>query len=431
MALTYVQYTGDGVTKQYTLSFPYLSKDHVYVRVNSENKTFTWLNDSTVVLDDAPASGASIMIYRNTPKDDYLVKFKAGTGFREQDLNMMTTQVFYVVQETMENVDVEDLYMWRTEALDAKNTAVSAKNEAVSAKDIVVGLASDLSEARDVVVEARDIVTTARDETVTAKGAAVTAAGEALSSRLIASEAASTAMSSADIATTKALEAISAAGIASEKAQEASADAQLAEASAQLAFGAEAEAWNPDKVYNYPDVVAYTDGHTYRCTGTDIIGYEQAPGLGAFNWQRITVEMGRQFFEHDENGDYMPALNPFAHDGVDGNSLLVGYGDPTTGLGKIGDTYIDRSTWNFWEKREASRWENTGNIGGNNTPSTYIHQQNTASAEWYILHNLNKKPTVTIVSSSGEVVLGKVVYLSPDALTIYFRAPFSGEAYLN
>jgi hypothetical protein len=76
MALTYVQYTGDGVTKQYTLSFPYLSKDHVYVRVNSENKTFTWLNDSTVVLDDAPANGANIMIYRNTPKNDYLVSLK-------------------------------------------------------------------------------------------------------------------------------------------------------------------------------------------------------------------------------------------------------------------------------------------------------------------------------------------------------------------
>jgi hypothetical protein len=347
MALTYVKYTGDGVTKQYTFSFPYLSKDHVYVRVNSENKTFTWLNDSTVVLDDVPARGTSIIIYRNTPKNDYLVKFKAGTGFREQDLNMMTAQVFYVVQETMENIDVEELYMWRTEALAAKNTAVSA------------------------------------------------------------------------------------AGTASKKAQEASASALRAEASAQVAFGAEAEAWNPDKVYNYPDVVAFTDGHTYRCTGSNVQGASRSPKTSKQDWQRISVEQGRQFFEHDENGDYTPTLDPYAHDGIDGNSVLIGDGDPPSGLGKVGDSYIDRVSWGFWEKWSVIGWVNTGNVGSNFASKTFVHQQTTASAEWVIEHNLGKRPSVTIVSSSGEVVLGKVVYMSDNALTVYFRAPFSGEAYLN
>ena len=129
MALTYVQYTGDGVTKQYTLSFPYLSKDHVFVRVDGTSVPFTWLNDSTVVLDTAPEIGQVLSIYRATPRYESLVTFKAGAGFREQDLNLMTTQVFYIVQESLENLDTDELYLWRTETLAAKNIAVLAKSE--------------------------------------------------------------------------------------------------------------------------------------------------------------------------------------------------------------------------------------------------------------------------------------------------------------
>lgn len=347
MALSYVRYTGDGVTKQYTLSFPYLSKDHVYVRVNSENKTFTWLNDSTVVLDDVPASGADIMIYRNTPKDDHLVKFKAGTGFREQDLNTMNTQVFYLVQEALESVDIEELYRCRTEAVNAKNTAVSAKNEAVSAKDIAIE------------------------------------------------------------------------------------NATLAEGYARSAFGASAPAWDEATTYNYPEVVAFTDGHTYRCVGSNVQGASRSPITSKQDWQRISVEQGRQFFEEDANGDYTPTLDPYAYDGIDGNSVLVGEGDPSSGLGKVGDSYIDKVSWGFWEKRTGIGWVNTGNVGSNFAAKTFVYQQIAPSAEWVIEHNLEKKPSVTVVSSSGEVVLGKVVYMSDNALTIYFRAPFSGEAYLN
>lgn len=433
MALTYVQYTGDGVTKQYTLSFPYLNKDHVYVRVNSEDVTFTWLNDSTVVLDSAPASGSKIMVYRNTPKDDYLVTFKAGTGFREQDLNTMTTQVFYVVQETFENVDVEDLYMWRTEAVDAKNIAVAARDEAVEAKDLAVTASVDLASARDTAVAAKDTAVIASETAVSAKDIAVSAKDTAVLAETTCVNAAGNASASEQTASNKATEATNAATTATTKAAAASADALLAEASANIAFGAAAPAWSEHTLYNFPDVVAYTDGHTYRCTGTDIIGYEQAPGIGPYNWQQISVEIGRQFFEHDENGDYMPALNPFAHDGVDGNTIITGYGPPTTATGRVGDKYIDRGAWDFWEKMESDTWVLTGNIKGEGggTQQTTVIPHLTPESVWVVDHYLGRYPAVTILNPTGEQVLGEITYNSADQLTVTFSENVTGTLYLN
>lgn len=431
MALTYVQYTGDGVTKQYTLTFPYLSKDHVFVRVDDTSVPFTWLNDSTIVLDTAPETGQAISIFRSTPRDEHLVTFKAGAGFREQDLNLMTTQVFYIVQESLENLDTAELYLWRTETLAAKNTAVEARSAAVEASNAAVAAAEAIALAQPVILSARDTVVLAEDAVLQAKVSALQAAVDAVEAKVTAVNAASAASADKDTASEKATIAIEAAEIATAKADIAVENAALAEGYANIAFGASAPAWDAATTYNYPDVVAFTDGHTYRCTGSNVLGASYSPVTSKQDWQRISVEQGRQFFEHDENGDYTPTLDPYAHDGVDGNSVLVGEGDPSSGLGKVGDSYIDKVSWGFWEKRSVIGWVNTGNVGSNFAAKTFVHQQIAASAEWVIEHNLGKKPSVTIVSSSGEVVLGKVVYMSDNALTIYFRAPFSGEAYLN
>lgn len=61
----------------------------------------------------------------------------------------------------------------------------------------------------------------------------------------------------------------------------------------------------------------------------------------------------------------------------------------------------------------------------------YIFSQDVPSALWTINHNLNKKPSVTVVSSSEQVVYGDVSYFNTNKLTITFSAAFSGKAYLN
>ena len=61
----------------------------------------------------------------------------------------------------------------------------------------------------------------------------------------------------------------------------------------------------------------------------------------------------------------------------------------------------------------------------------YVHTQISASTVWSVMHNLSKYPSVTIVDSGGNTVIGDVHYESQNALTVTFSAAFGGNAYLN
>ena len=63
--------------------------------------------------------------------------------------------------------------------------------------------------------------------------------------------------------------------------------------------------------------------------------------------------------------------------------------------------------------------------------ATYTHEQAGASSEWVVKHNLNKFPSVTIVTSVGAVVVGNITYDSANQLTISLVDADSGKAYLN
>lgn len=62
---------------------------------------------------------------------------------------------------------------------------------------------------------------------------------------------------------------------------------------------------------------------------------------------------------------------------------------------------------------------------------TYIHTHMTAEKEWDIQHNLNKYPSVSVVDSAGNTVIGECEYISKDRLILRFSGGFSGHAYLN
>lgn len=61
----------------------------------------------------------------------------------------------------------------------------------------------------------------------------------------------------------------------------------------------------------------------------------------------------------------------------------------------------------------------------------YIHTQAAPALQWTVSHNLNKYPSVSIVDSSNEEVIGEVEYVDTNNLIVKFTAPFSGEAYIN
>lgn len=62
---------------------------------------------------------------------------------------------------------------------------------------------------------------------------------------------------------------------------------------------------------------------------------------------------------------------------------------------------------------------------------TYIFEQGIASDEWIIEHNLDKYPSVTVVDSADNTVIGYVTYDNENTITIKFNAAFKGKAYLN
>lgn len=61
----------------------------------------------------------------------------------------------------------------------------------------------------------------------------------------------------------------------------------------------------------------------------------------------------------------------------------------------------------------------------------FIFSQSTPSSTWNVVHNLNKKVSVTITDSAGTVVEGRVTINDGTVVEIKFNSPFSGEVILN
>lgn len=62
---------------------------------------------------------------------------------------------------------------------------------------------------------------------------------------------------------------------------------------------------------------------------------------------------------------------------------------------------------------------------------TYIFEQAEAATTWYVYHNLNKYPSVTVVDSAGTTIDCTVIYINSNECELRFNAAFKGYAYLN
>ena len=63
--------------------------------------------------------------------------------------------------------------------------------------------------------------------------------------------------------------------------------------------------------------------------------------------------------------------------------------------------------------------------------SGFVHDQILPSKVWVVNHTLDKYPSVSVVDSGNNLVIGSVEYLSKKELKISFSFEFSGKAYLN
>lgn len=62
---------------------------------------------------------------------------------------------------------------------------------------------------------------------------------------------------------------------------------------------------------------------------------------------------------------------------------------------------------------------------------TFIFEQGIASAEWDIVHNLGKRPSIQLVDSSGRVFEADKEYVNNNEVLIKLNAATTGFAYLN
>lgn len=105
MSLSYVEYVGDGSNRDFVVTFPYLSQDHVKLLVGGSPATFTWLTSTTIRATTAPTTGTVVRVYRETPKDEPLVDFAGGAVLTDNNLNTATLQSLYSAQEQQDTIE--------------------------------------------------------------------------------------------------------------------------------------------------------------------------------------------------------------------------------------------------------------------------------------------------------------------------------------
>lgn len=107
MANTSVEYSADGVTTDFTFSFPYLNIAHVEVYKNdvrmSEVTHFNFVGAGTVRFVAAPVLNDAIKIKRNTDINTRLVDYQSGAVLTEAELDLDSKQAFYLAQEVKDN----------------------------------------------------------------------------------------------------------------------------------------------------------------------------------------------------------------------------------------------------------------------------------------------------------------------------------------
>lgn len=67
---------------------------------------------------------------------------------------------------------------------------------------------------------------------------------------------------------------------------------------------------------------------------------------------------------------------------------------------------------------------------GNLHTAEHLHIQSVAASTWTITHNRNTYPSVTVIDSAGNTVVGDVSYIDGNQLSISFNGSFTGKAYV-
>jgi hypothetical protein len=62
--------------------------------------------------------------------------------------------------------------------------------------------------------------------------------------------------------------------------------------------------------------------------------------------------------------------------------------------------------------------------------SFFEYEQQVPSATWVVTHNLGRLPSVTVIDSGDNIVIGDILFLNNNQVEISFTGSFAGKAYL-
>lgn len=280
--VTKVLYVGDGQTTVFPFPFPFDDASDVKVRIYNEETQ----NEQPVTKDFYLDEEAHAVVYPG-----YAPGQNPPDGSRPPVLGEKQRLAIYRETPVMQLVDLGNKYPMPTiEKLSDKLTMVVQEIEEKLGR-CVMSYITDATTAQEIIdqLHADSLNATAQAEAA-AKSAAASKYSEIKADRTFGEM---QKKASETVAETHGYR-NQAEGFAKEAAESAA------------AAGTVAPAWSATETYSYPQVVAYTDGHTYRCIGENVTG--KTPH-DTSSWVRCTTD-NDDFWEIDMQGNYMPALHP-------------------------------------------------------------------------------------------------------------------------
>ena len=100
-------------------------------------------------------------------------------------------------------------------------------------------------------------------------------------------------------------------------------------------------------------------------------------------------------------------------------------------LKRVNSNYVSKIVAGTNITISPSSGEGVVTISAPSTDKNFVYTQGAPASTWNVNHNLNKFPSVSVVDSANNDVIGDVQYVDVNNLTITFSSSFSGKAYLN
>jgi hypothetical protein len=114
MALSFIDYTVRGPVVSFMVPFPYIAREHITTAlINMETGVetavaFEWLSDASIHVHGFPTGipeGSKLRIKRTTPQMRPIVLFSDGSFLTSEELNTLSRQLMYLVQEYTDVVE--------------------------------------------------------------------------------------------------------------------------------------------------------------------------------------------------------------------------------------------------------------------------------------------------------------------------------------